>query len=265
MDNKKEVICFKQKRDFGEILGAPFYFIIQEYKPFFSALFRYTYPYLFLLFVSFAMLSDDIYEMSAEQPRFSALSTVYFSFFLAALVLCFLIVVTVTYSYIAMYVKKGKDGFVAEEVGELYKKNVLNVFIAGFLVWISVLAGLLLLYIPGIYLSTALSFVFIILVYENKTIGEAFSGTFEIIKGNWWYTFALIFVFGLIAGLMSYVVLIPIYLVVLTTFAGGGEFGYISFVILSFLVFLYFAIYLFIVSMQQIMLSFLYFTLKEKK
>ena len=118
-----------------------------------------------------------------------------------------LAVVIVTHGYISLYVSKGKGNFTKNDVGELLKKNLWKVFGAGILVYIMAVIGFLLFYIPGIYLAVATIFVFLIIIYENKSATESISRSFEIIKGKWWQTFGLILVFGLIIGSMSYILL----------------------------------------------------------
>ncbi|NOZ34534.1 MAG: hypothetical protein GXO80_04460, partial [Chlorobi bacterium] len=108
-------------------------------------------------------------------------------------------------------------------------------------------------------------FIFLIIIYENKSATESISRSFEIIKGKWWQTFGLILVFGLIIGSMSYIFIIPIYAVVIVAFLSGTQIAAGSVILLSLFIFLYFTAYLFFMSMQQIMVAFQYFNIRSGK
>jgi len=267
MTNKKpkEIINFIQERSFGDIIGAPFQFLIQEFKPFAGALLKFAGPFVAVAFLTVSLLANNIYSSAVMKTTISGSTAVYGILLALSLMLGLLSVVVVTHSYITLYVKRGKGNFTKDDVGNLLKKNVLKIFGAGILTYIIVLIGVLLLYIPGIYLAIALSFVFLIAVYEEKNVGNSISRSFEIIKGKWWQTFGLILVFGMIIGASSYVFIIPIYAVIIAAAVSGTQIGTGSVVLLTLFVFLYFTAYLFFMSMQQIMIAFQYFNILARK
>ena len=174
-------------------------------------------------------------------------------------------VVVVTHSYITLYVRKGKGNFTKDDVGELLKKKIWKVLGVGFIAYLLTGIGVLLFYIPGIYLGITLSFVFIIIIYEEKTVGQTISRSFQVIKGNWWKTFALILVFGMIIGAMSYVFIIPIYIIFIFAAFSGSQIGAGSVIVITLFAFLYFAAYMFFMAMQQIMIAFQYFNISAEK
>ncbi len=261
----KKDINFIEERSFGDIIGAPFQFIIQEFKTFAGTLLKFAGPFVALAFLTISLLANDIYSSSVLNTKPSGATAVYVIILALSLMLGMLSIVVVTHSYISLYVKKGKGNFTKEDVGDLLKKNVWKIFGAGLLTYIMVVLGVLLLYIPGIYLAIALSFVFIIIVYENKSVGNAISRSFEIIKGKWWQTFGLILVFGMIIGASSYVFIIPIYVIVIVAAVGGTQIGAGSVIIITLFVFLYFTAYMFFMSMQQILIAFQFFNISAGK
>ena len=261
----KEIVQFLEERTFGDIVGAPFQFIIQEFKPFAGSLLKFAGPFVALAFLAVSLLANDIYSSVVMNSSVSGSTAVYGIILILALMLGILAVTVVTHSYITLYVDKGKGNFTKEDVGDLLKKNIWKVFGAGILVYIMVIIGMLLIYIPGIYLATALSFVFLIIIYENADAGQSISRSFEVIKGRWWQTFGLILVFGMIIGATSYVFIIPIYAVIFAAAIGGTQIGTGSVILLTLFVFIYFTAYLFFMSMQQIMIAFQYFSISAGK
>ncbi len=262
---KKEIVKFIRERTFGDLIGAPFEFIIQEFKTFAGTLLKYAGPFVAVTFLMVSLLANDIYNAAVMNTN-TPTSTIIYAFILAfSLMFGLLAVIIVTHSYISLYVSKGKGNFTKDDVGELLKKNLWKVFGAGILVYIMVIIGFFLLYIPGIYIGVVTSFVFLIIIYEKKSATESISRSFEIIKGKWWHTFGLILVFGLIIGSISYVFIIPIYAVVIVAFLSGTQIGTGSVILLALFIFLYFAAYLFFMSMQQIMIAFQYFNIRTKK
>ncbi len=89
-------------------------------------------------------------------------------------------------------------------------KNLGKYIGAGVLITLMVLVGYVLLVIPAIYIGIAVSYVFFIITFEDKGVGNAISRSFEIIKGNWWSTFGFILLIGLIQGAIGYIVSLPL-------------------------------------------------------
>ena len=261
----KEIVNFTKERDFGELIGAPFYFIIQEFKPFARTLIRYAGPLVAIALLSMTLLSNSIYKAVDSNTEPSGTIVIYILILIFFLMLGFLAAVTATHSYISLYVRKGKDNFTIDEVGELVKRNVFKILFAGILVYIMVVVGFLLLYIPGIYLAVALSFFSIIIVYEDVSIGKSISRSFDVVKGHWWLTVGIILVFGMIIGFASYIFIIPVYVVIIAAAIGGTSIGPGSVIVIVLSVALYFVAYIFFISLQQVLIGFQYFNIRTKK
>lgn len=262
---KKEIVNFIKEREFGDKIGAPIYFFIQEFKPFSKTLLRFAGPWLAVVLLATSLLSSSLYNAALSNNDPGASVVVYFLIIAFFMMFGFLTAVAVTHSYIALYVKKGKGNFSADDVGELMKQKIVKIFLAGLLVYLMVIIGFIFLYIPGIYLAVAMSFFSIVIVYEDASIGESISRSFKIIKNHWWETFGLIFIFGMIIGFASYIFIIPIYVVVIVAAVGGKTIGAGSVIFIALFVSLYFIAYVFFISLQQILIGFQYFSLVTKK
>lgn len=262
---KKEIVDFVKERDFGELIGAPFYFIIQEFKPFARSLLRYAGPWMAIALLGMALLSNSIWQAVDMGTEPSGVFVIYSLLMILFLMIGFLAAVTTTHSYITLYVRNGKDNFTIEEVGELVKRNVFKIFGAGILVYLMVVVGFLFFYIPGIYLAVALSFFTITIVYEDISGGASIGRSFEVVKGHWWQTLGVMFVFAMIIGFASYIFIIPIYVVIFAAAIGGTSVGTGSVIVIILSVALYFTAYIFFMAMQQVLVAFQYFNIMTKK
>lgn len=261
---KKEPIDFKKERSFSQLLESPFKFFIQEFKPLIKVFARFAGPWVAIALLAVTVLSSNIYQSSLSGGQLEDTSLIYVAIISFFLSLGFFAVVVATQSYITLYVRKGKDNFSQEDVGELIKKNVVKIFLAGLLTFVMVFVGFILLYLPGIYIAVATSFFAIAIVFEDASIGESIARSFKIIKGNWWFTFGLTLVFGMMVGTIMYIFIIPIYVVIFSSAIAGTTIGLGSVIVIIFSVILYFVGYVLYMGMLQMLFSFQYFNLVSK-
>jgi hypothetical protein len=263
--NPKELFKFDIKRDFGELIGAPFYFIRQEFKPFMRSLIRYAGPFIAFAVLGMALFSNDIYDAVMSDVFPANTTWIYLALFALFLMLGFLSAVVTAHAYFTCYVKLGKDNFTIEDVGALLKKKVFTVFLTGILAYIMVVIGFLLLYIPGIYIAICMTFFPIIIVFEDTNVGDAISRSFKVANKKWWLTFGAVLIFGMIIGFSLYVFLIPIYAVIIAAAIGGTQIGTGSVILIVLFVILYFVAYIFAIALQQVLVAAMYFNIVTEK
>lgn len=90
-------------------------------------------------------------------------------------------------------------------VGGYFGLAMLGAFGGVFLVMLGVLA----LFIPAIYATVPFSILFAVRIHEGKSIGNAITRSFELVKGYWWSSFVVIFLLGLIAWYMAAICVFP--------------------------------------------------------
>lgn len=213
----KTYIEFKQKRELGEILSDTFAFLRNEFKPFFSTFFKIVGPYLLImviclsLYMYFAGNSVNnilvVTSSNNEAVNFATLFTVGLLYVIAILVV-YVMSQSTTLHYIKSYAN-GKGQIDFDEI----KSNVYNKFGSflglGFLVGISVIVGLMLCIIPGVYLWVPLALSFSVLVFTDKGATDAYGESFALIKDEWWITFATLLIIAIIVGVANYAFSIP--------------------------------------------------------
>jgi len=71
------------------------------------------------------------------------------------------------------------------------------------------IVGYILCVLPIVYISIVLSLAMPIMVFESKSIGETISHSFTLIKGEWWNTFGVVLVIGILVSMLGFVFSIP--------------------------------------------------------
>jgi len=102
-----------------------------------------------------------------------------------------------------------RDGRADRSIGETYvavRPRLPSAILAGILAAIGIGIGFLLLIIPGLFLLTIWSMVIPVVVIEGRRAGEAFSRSWEVVRGNWWSVFGLIIVTFLLVAIVSIIV-----------------------------------------------------------
>src|SRR5690606_22147569 len=117
------------------------------------------------------------------------------------------------YGTILHYIKNyiSNDGMVAEaEVVAGVKKDFFKLLLLSFLSAILVIAGFIMLIIPGIYLVVPLSLGGAVLVFKNYSVSEAISYCFTLVKDHWWITFITLFIIGILVYIIGLVFQVPL-------------------------------------------------------
>jgi hypothetical protein len=88
------------------------------------------------------------------------------------------------------------------------------------LVYLFTILGFIALFIPGIYLYTAMVVAPQATVVEGKRGMAAIRRSMELVKNNWWRVFGILIVVGIIGGIASAILLIPGELIAAATDSG---------------------------------------------
>lgn len=206
----QDYIEFKKQRELGEILSVTFKFLRQNYKDAGKIFFRIVGP-VFLLLIA----AVTYYTWSSIGTSFFTGTGIQGSDFMlsfALMMLAYLLYVTTmtgTIYHIIMSYINNHGKIVSSEVSAGMKTDFGKLLLLTFITWILLFAGFLLFIIPGIYLTVPLSIATAILVFRREGIMESISSSFQLIKDNWWMTFATILCIGLIVYLISFVFQLP--------------------------------------------------------
>ena len=257
-------IEFKKVRDFSGLLGVTFEYIKQNFKVLFKSNLLIGAPFILLAGVFMGLYQSSMFNFQLEPgiERFAIpfLLSMFFT------MLSYLVITVVTYSHLMLYNESEPEIFDIEDVWQIVKRNFWMILFTGIGYSIIVVLGFVILIIPGIYLSIALSLIFIVRLEEKLTFFDAVSRCIKIISGNWWFTFGLILVVGIIQGFIAGILYVPNYIVMFfLAFAGidssTGDTSRIMFIISSIIASLGALVY----SISTIAIAFQYYNLVERR
>ena len=210
---------FKQVREFGDLFSDTFAFISNHWKSFFGGFFKLAWPYIVI-----ALIGNTYYQVDVTDNFFGqALSNSQnpFSFFIEFIPSIFLLGISsflltvVSYAYVNLYIKafiENKEEIDLKSIqDELYSK-LLSVMGLQLLVILSIIAGSIICFLPGIYLLVPLSFALSVYLFENKSVTDAYAHTFQLIRDNWWITFAAILVMSILIAVAGGIFQLPVVL-----------------------------------------------------
>jgi hypothetical protein len=300
MENFK-AIEFHQARDFSRKMNATFEFIKQNFKPLGKCILFIAAPPVLLSTLLFGSFMGDMFGQSLRPEQAVQMQNFFLSpsFWIQwGLMLVFLTVSAVMNlatinNYIIIYGEKKNNNIEVSEVWErvrstfwMYLGTMLSFFLLAtvlcivLIVPVSLLAAVspVLIVFGGFaafffafYLIFASSLTFFIRSYEQKGFFESMFRSFKLVRDKWWSTFGLIFVLYFIMGIVSYVFIIPWYIVTAVsafhdtsaaTFADPSS----TWQLMTIVFFtLYYLAQMFLASLPNVGIAFQYFNLVELK
>lgn len=212
-----ETINFKKQRELGSILTDIFKFIRLNWKSLFEMIFKIAGPALLI------MLGAYVFYMQSIVGSFGILETVgSLSGFSTTMVLALIVLILAGVVYYALlngvvlhYIKsyiKNNGVVVKEEVSAGVKNDFWKLIGTSLLVGLIVAVGSMFCVIPGIYLGVVLSTAYTVVVFEGKEVTDAISHCFNIIRDEWWITFATFFVVFLLYYFIMIIFQVPQYI-----------------------------------------------------
>lgn len=210
-----QFINFKRKRELGDIITDTFKFLRRNFKAVFRNLFKIA-GIPFLLFViatayngytSFG--SSSLLDVNNPFSAFDSVSVLISTLLVYIAVFVFMIALQVSVlSTVKSYI--ANDGIIDDnEVLATVKEKLGDIALAGLGKTVLSVIGFLLCVIPGIYIAIPFFLIFPILIFENKKAGDVFSACFDLVKDNWWITFATVFILGLLWYVISIIFSLP--------------------------------------------------------
>ena len=203
-----EKIEFRKVRDFGDLLNATFGFIRQNFKKLFLSLLFIAGPGIFLTGIAAGFYQSNIFSLQKNMGHFIPSALVYYFFIFVT----FQLILTVTYSFVNLYLEKNPDELDVNDVWESVKKNLMMVLLTSIGTFIILVFATILLIIPAIYLGIVMTIIYIVRIQEKLPFFESISRCRYLMSGNWLFTFALILIFTVIQYFFTFLFYIPQYI-----------------------------------------------------
>ncbi len=268
----KEVIDFKQQRDIGAIITDVFKFIRVEGKTLGLLILKISGPAMLVMiasYVYYAQATMGDFERIFSAPSLASNMIISSILLVCSYIAFYALLYGAVFGYIKNYIEN--NGNVNEnEVTQLARNHFWSYIGLNIIVGLMVGIGLVLCFLPGIYLAVCLSMTFPMMMFERKDLGNAISNSFKLIKDEWWITFATLFVIYILYYVIAFIFQLPqliYYLVKMFTMMNEvsiNPFEIVDWISISLDVFSMIAQY-FLFALILIATAFVYFNLNEKK
>ena len=103
-------------------------------------------------------------------------------------------------------VQDARDGSFDATLGEVFSRvspSILPLLVAGLLAGLGIVAGLVLLVIPGLFLMTIWAVIAPVIVLERRPPLGSFGRSRELVRGHGWTVFGIVVITGLLTGIAS--------------------------------------------------------------
>lgn len=205
---------FRKKRELGDILSDSFKFLKQEQKPLTSLIVTYVLPFLILYAFVQVQLQMKVFaniDLSNQEAMIANIGPFYKNIFLFSLFGIFVqsLLFGTYYSYIEIYVKKGKGNFELSEIKTNLFSNSLLALGAGIFVFIISMIGVIMFILPGIYFANTFSVIVMIVIFEKKGLGNGMSKSWKLVNSQWWNTLLLNVIGILFIWVAGFILTIP--------------------------------------------------------
>ncbi len=212
-----ETIQFKKQRELGSLLSDLFKFIRLEWKSFFTLILKITGPALLVLLIAYIFYMQTFLGSFSLLESIGTFESLGITFFIALLVMMAagVLYYGLLYGTVVFYVKSyiKNDGVVnKQEVTAGVRNKFWSLLGLGFLVGMITVVGFVFCLIPGIYLGVVLATAFSVLIFEERNIMETISYCFDLIKNEWFMTFATFLVVFLLYYFINVIFQIPQYI-----------------------------------------------------
>ena len=210
-------IVFYKIRNFSQKLNATIEFIRQNVKSLGKAILYILGPIAILNGLLFSQYIDFAFgNMSAQDPidiqnPFAFVFNPTYIGFIILSIFSALLNFAIIFNFMKIYKSKYPEEITVTEVLNASWRDVLSLFVLGFITTILIMVGFFAFIIPGIYLMVVLSLAIPILFFEGNGIFESIGRSFKLIKGKWWSTFGLLIVASILMYAVSMIFILPFY------------------------------------------------------
>jgi hypothetical protein len=208
-----------QERDFGLKINAVSDFLMQNFKPLMTCILYIVGPIAIIAGIAggvyqsgmLAQTTDILKGAAGAIPDLGQQFTPIYFIYLALIMVTSVVTSLVVYGYVLEYEERGGNNPVIEpqHVWPTVRANFFKITGATFVALLIVFIGLILFFIPGIYLSVVYSLLIFVMLRENLSMSSAMSRCFYLIKDKWWSTFGLIIIMALIQMVVGLIFQLP--------------------------------------------------------
>lgn len=264
-----EKVEFKKLREFGDIINDTIKFFKENFKPLLK-----VFVYFCGVFIVAGMIAAIFQQIGMQRAirnmdvtntygKLAGLFSIAYFFVALIGILGYTALNVSIFSFIALYIEKGNAASTVEEVWGYFKYYFFRIFGSSFLLGLLLIVSFSLCLIPGFYMFPAISLMIPIMIFENASLGYAFSQSFRLLKENWWITAATLLILWVITYATSSLASLPAIILTMVSALTNGPKGLSNTVIIISTVIQYLCQVFMIIPIIGVSLC--YFNLSERK
>jgi len=200
-------------RDLGGILTDSFQYIRIHWKSLGKAILLLVLPFYLVSGILVGDAYSSFFSAVMENPNAYPGSLFTSNFLFGLLLLAFssgaLLTATLTHVKIAREYGEVQLSQITDHFGG----NFLKLFLLYILIMLAIFFSAFLFIIPAIYIGVKLFLAPATSILENLNPIDAINRSWNLTQGHWWFTLAVYLVMNIISTFMSYVLIIPISIV----------------------------------------------------
>jgi hypothetical protein len=212
----------RRTRDFGQTISDTIQFLKAHWKNLVILYLVFVVPFLLVATLLGADSLTSFVKLLGVDSRQAGISKIWGVFtpeFMIAILMYFISAVsyaTVIFIYMRLFEEGGGVSPKISDVGAIFFNRFLSN--AGYMVFLFIgllmmaflaivpILGILLFLFGSIYMFVSTSILFQINTIENNPFLQSFTRMFFLIRNNWWYTFGVLIILGLIYYFFSAVI-----------------------------------------------------------
>ncbi|MEP6726810.1 MAG: hypothetical protein ABJC98_13410 [Bacteroidota bacterium] len=214
----EQKIELRKIRDFGENINDTFVFLRQNLKPLLRSFFAICGIFMLGQAIFNGMYQSHSLGGALQQlfsgrvktgsfdSRYGGIFSIEYLMSLIFMLLTFVSMKVVLGAYLKFYLENDGQQPNIDEIWVLYKKYFLKVFFYSLPLGLLPYVGLVFCAFPGVYLWVVFVPLTFVVMMEDADFSTAFSRCFEIIKENFWISFAIYLIAYLIYGISASII-----------------------------------------------------------
>lgn len=210
-------------RDLGAILTDSFMYIRIHYKSLGKALLLLVLPFYIISGLLVGSAYTTFFSAIMENPDIGGDMLFGWDFVIGMFLLALSSGALLTVSLTHVQLAQEKEYIRMEHIFEHFGRNFITLFLLYILVILAVSVSFLFFIIPGIYVGIKLFIAPAVAIIEQRNPFDAISRSWDLVQGHWWFTFAVYLVMNIITSFMSYVLIIPMSILIGFLAASGAD------------------------------------------
>lgn len=205
-------IQLRKTRELGDLFNDTFAFLRNEFKPLMLGIALIGGIPFLLLAVPQVALIDTIMDWARTRIQSQIpIAPLSFTLILFGKLYFSSLIIAYVNVYLRAYIEShgAYRVDVATTIKKAFSVSIKSVFLT-IIYGLLILIGLVFFVIPGIYVAVVFALCYSAALADRHSISESLNRSFELVKGNWWYTFLICIVLYVIMYVLNNIVSIPV-------------------------------------------------------